>query len=240
MQMDGRKFFQVLLDSKSLNPHALAQKLKKPSLQSSLQRYLEGKTSEPRRSTFEPIAQFLGVSVDGFFSPVIADQELVRLGLTPGGYRKGMSARTLHASDIQSSTAGPVPILSWIQAGEWCGIIDNFEPGKAEEWLPCPIRHGPRTYALIVRGISMFDPTGMYSFKDGDTVFVDPDRDAGHHSLVIARLDDAHEPTFKQLIIEGDHRMLQALNPSWPNRIIRVNGNWSICGVVIGKVEFFI
>lgn len=235
--MDGRKFFQVLLDSKSLNPHALAQKLKKPSLQSSLQRYLEGKTSEPRRSTFEPIAQFLGVSVDSFFSPGIADQELARLGLTPGGYKKGTSTQ---AFNIEPSTARTVPIVSWIQAGEWCDIVDNFGPGDADEWLPCPVRHGPRTYALIVRGISMFDPTGAYSFKDGDTIFVDPDGDARHRSLVVARLDDEHEATFKQLIIEGDQRMIQALNPSWPNRIIPVNGNCSICGVVIGKVESFI
>jgi SOS-response transcriptional repressor LexA len=238
--MDGRKFFQVLLDSKSLNPHALAQKLKKPSLQSSLQRYLEGKTSEPRRSTFEPIAQFLGVSVDGFFSPGIADQELARLGLTPVGYKNGTSARTTHATNIELSTVGTVPIVSWIQAGEWCGITNNFELGDADEWLPCPIRHGPRTYALIVRGISMFDPTGAYSFKDGDTIFVDPDGNVGHRSLVVVRLDDEHEATFKQLIIEGDQRMIQALNPSWPNRIIAVKENCSICGVVIGKVESFI
>lgn len=147
---------------------------------------------------------------------------------------------TVNKSNIEPSAAGTVPVVSWVQAGEWCGIIDNFQPGDADEWLPCPIRHGPRTYALIVRGISMFDPTGPYSFKDGDTVFVDPDRGAGHRSLVVARLDDEHEATFKQLIIEGDQRMLQALNPSWPNRIIRVNGNCSICGVVIGKVESFI
>lgn len=155
------------------------------------------------------------------------------------GWFDGIGAPTPN-SIIKPSTAGTVPIVSWLQAGEYCGIIGNFEPGNAGEWLPCPITHGPRTYALIVRGISMFDPTGFYSFKDGDTVFVDPDRDAGHRSLVVARLDHEHEATFKQLIIEGDQRMLQALNPSWPNRIIPVNGNCSICGVVIGKVEFFI
>jgi SOS-response transcriptional repressor LexA len=141
---------------------------------------------------------------------------------------------------IEPSRVGKVPIVSWVQARKWCGGIEIFEPGNAEKWLPCPITHGPRTYALIVRGISMFDPTGAYSFKDCDMIFVDPERDAGHRSLVVARLDDEHEATFKQLIIEGDRRMLQALNPSWPNRIIPVNGNCSICGVVIGKVESFI
>ena len=155
------------------------------------------------------------------------------------GWFDGIGAPTENFP-IESSTAGKIPLLSWVQAREWCGIIDNFELGNAEEWLSCPMTHGPRTYALVVRGISMSDPTGAYSFKDCDTIFVDPDRAAGHRSLVVARIDDEHEAIFKQLIIEGDRRMLQALNPSWPNRIIPVNGNYSICGVVIGKVESFI
>jgi SOS-response transcriptional repressor LexA len=29
--------------------------------------------------------------------------------------------------------------------------------------------------------------------------------------------------------------MLMALNPSWPNRIIKIDSSATICGVVIGK-----
>jgi SOS-response transcriptional repressor LexA len=133
-----------------------------------------------------------------------------------------------------------VPLISWVQAGHWSQIVESFQPGAAEEWLPCPMRHGPRTYALKVRGFSMHNPAGDLSFKDGDRIFVDPDRDALHKSLVIVRLDDEKEATFKQLLIEGDVRMLQALNPSWPDRIIKINGSASLCGVVIGKVETFV
>lgn len=152
---------------------------------------------------------------------------------------------TSHATDkaptnIEPAPAGAVPVVSWVQAGNWCGSADTLEPADTLQWLPCPIRHGPRTYALIVRGVSMYNPAGNYSFKDGDTIFVDPDRQADHRSLVIARLDHEKEATFKQLLIEGEQRMLQALNPSWPDRIIRINGNCTLSGVVIGKVEFFI
>lgn len=42
--------------------------------------------------------------------------------------------------------------------------------------------------------------------------------------------------TFKQLLIEPNgERMLMALNPSWPTRIMHVSTNATICGVVIGK-----
>lgn len=133
-----------------------------------------------------------------------------------------------------------VPLISWVQAGEWSGIVDNFQPGDADEWLPCPVRHSGHTYALTVRGSSMHNPAADLSFKDGDTIFVDPDREAMHRSLVVVRLDDDKEATFKQLIIEGREMMLQALNPQWPERIMKIDGRASISGVVIGKLESFI
>jgi SOS-response transcriptional repressor LexA len=132
-----------------------------------------------------------------------------------------------------------VPLISWVQAGQFSKISDPFQPGDADEWLQCPARHSGKSYALTVRGTSMYAPGGDQSFKEGDRIFVDPERDAHHRSLVIARLDDEAEATFKQLLIEGNQRFLQALNPNWPNRIIPIDGNCTICGVVIGKWESF-
>lgn len=133
----------------------------------------------------------------------------------------------------------PVPLISWVQAGSWRDVIDNFAPGDAEEWIQCPARHSASSYALRVRGDSMFNPAGSPSFRDGDIIFVDPGREAIHRSLVVVRLDDESESTFKQLLVEGDQRHLQALNPNWPNRIMPINGRASICGVVFGKFEPF-
>ena len=135
---------------------------------------------------------------------------------------------------------GRVPLISWVAAGDWCNVENPYEVGDAEDWLICPIKHGPRTYALRVVGLSMFDPAGEKSFKDGDYIFVDPDRDYMHRSLVIARLDDESKATFKRLLIEGDQKMLEALNPAWPNRIMQINGRASMCGVVIAKMESYV
>ena len=33
------------------------------------------------------------------------------------------------------------------------------------------------------------------------------------------RLDGTDETTFKQLVVEGEHQYLKALNPDWPERI---------------------
>lgn len=134
---------------------------------------------------------------------------------------------------------GKVPLISWVAAGVWSDTNDPYPLDMAEDWLYCPARHGSRSFALRVRGESMFNPSGYPSFKDGDIIFVDPDKGAEHKSLVIARLDDMRETTFKRLLVEGDTKMLEALNPSWPERIIKVNGNSTICGVVIGKYEVY-
>lgn len=132
---------------------------------------------------------------------------------------------------------GLVPLISWVQAGGWCEVSDIYAVGDAEQWLPCPAYHGPRTFALRVRGLSMHNPNERHSFNDGDIIFVDPDRPAQHRSLVVAKLTDTQEATFKQLLVEDDKRFLMALNPSWPDRIFRINGDTEICGVAIAKHE---
>lgn len=133
---------------------------------------------------------------------------------------------------------GCTPLISWVKAGDWCEIVNHFEPGDAEEWLPCPVQGSESMFALRVRGESMFNPRGRPSFYDGDIIFVDPEAPYSHGSLVIAKLDD-NEATFKKLIIEGEKRYLRAINPDWPSPIMEINGNCHICGVVIAKMERF-
>lgn len=145
----------------------------------------------------------------------------------------------------QNVVAGPnfkglVPVISWVAAGSWADAADPYAVGDAQEWLPCPVRCGPRTFALRVRGLSMFNPTGKPSFDDADIVFIDPDvvpapNTRTMQSCVVVRLEDQVETTFKQIIEEGSRRYLRALNPAWPEQIIEVNTNATICGSCIGK-----
>lgn len=130
---------------------------------------------------------------------------------------------------------GKHPLISWVQAGAWESIVDNFAPGDAEDWLDSPVNVSTLSFYLRVRGESMFDPADHRSFREGELVLVDPNAQAEHKSFVVVRLDDEAEATFKQLILEGGKKYLKALNPNWPNRIFEVNGNATICGVVKGK-----
>lgn len=149
---------------------------------------------------------------------------------TPGGASK--AAENVSAGpDIR----GLVPLISSVQAGEWCEIVDRFQPGDAEDWLPCPVRHGPSTFCLRVDGQSMSNPGNKPSYEEGDIIFVDPDRAAQPGDRVVARLESQTKATFKQYLEEDGRKFLKALNPEWKPRFIEINGEATICGVVIGK-----
>lgn len=140
---------------------------------------------------------------------------------------------TPNVEELHKSDFGKVPLISWVQAGDWSEAIDNFAPGDAEAWIPCPACHSGRAFALRVRGISMYNPGGDFSFRDGDIIFIDPMRQPIHGSFVVAKMMDSNEVTFKKLIFEGNKKYLYALNPDWKDRIIEIDGNCVVCGVLI-------
>lgn len=124
------------------------------------------------------------------------------------------------------------PLISWVQAGNWYEVSESFVPAYGAELLPCPVRCSPESFVLRVRGSSM-EP----KFHEGDLIFVDPNVSADHGKYVVVRLDESNEATFKQLIVEDGKQYLKALNPDWPNRIIEVDEEATICGVIVFKGE---
>lgn len=131
---------------------------------------------------------------------------------------------------------GMLPLISWVQAGNWAEVVDNFQVGDAEEWIPCPFPHGKNSFVLRVVGESMFDPSGPKSFSEGEFIAVDPSREATNRSLVVVRIDHEERATFKQLLLDGEGTMmLRALNPNWPNKIMEMPPGSKVVGVVIGK-----
>ena len=138
-----------------------------------------------------------------------------------------------NAEAIESRPSLRHPVISWKQAGRWAEIAWQFKRSDAEGMLVCPVRCSKDTFVVRVKGPSM-EPR----FHNGELIFVDPEVEATDGKFVVVRLRDSNEGTFRQLIIEDDQRYLQALNPDWPNRrIIEINENTAICGVVVFKGE---
>lgn len=132
-------------------------------------------------------------------------------------------------------TQGYVPLISSVQAGAWTDIVGSFSYEDAEDWLPCPVKHGPGTFCLRVDGESMKNISGRPSYDPGDVIFVDPNKCAQPGDRVVVKLDNQLQATFKQYIEEDGRKLLKALNPDWKPRYIEINGSATICGVVIGK-----
>lgn len=132
---------------------------------------------------------------------------------------------------LLSHTDRKLPVLGSITAGAWCEPDASFDPRDAEEWIDAPGPVGPRAFILRVEGISM-EP----KFTEGDKVVIDPSLEALPGHFVAAKRTRDHAATLKQLKQEGDEKYLYALNPDWPERIIKMSEEWIVCGRARWKI----
>lgn len=134
----------------------------------------------------------------------------------------------LNTKEDANITAGPdirgrVPVISWVQAGNFSMAIDLNQPGIADEFIETTVQTRKHTFALRVKGDSM-EPV----FPEGTILIVEPEMEAIHKDYVIAKNGD-EEATFKQLIRDGGDWYLKPLNERYP---IKPLDGCSIVGVV--------
>lgn len=124
-----------------------------------------------------------------------------------------------------------VPLISSVQAGSWTEVVDNFQPGDAEEWIDVTSRVDPSAFALVVVGNSM-----EAEFREGEIVIVDPGREARSGDYVVAKIND-DEATFKQLIVDGGNVYLRPLNSDYPVIVVPKDKTFMIVGRIVEKVK---
>ncbi len=122
------------------------------------------------------------------------------------------------------------PVLSSVQAGAWSEACEPYTLKDIDLWLESDAHIQGDAFWLKVEGDSMTAPVGL-SIPEGTFVLFDTGREPINGSLVIAKLSDSNEATFKRLIIDGGQRYLKGLNPAWP--LVPVNGNCRVIGVAI-------
>lgn len=143
--------------------------------------------------------------------------------------------------EIGPEIRGRVPLISWVQAGTWSTVIDDAQPGVADEWVETtvPIHH--HTFALRVRGDSMTNPAGEPSFPDGSVIVVEPDAvgelDKMLNQFVIVKRTSDDEATFKQLVKDAGRYYLKPLNPRYP--MIELREDDVFCAVVRERLMRF-
>lgn len=122
------------------------------------------------------------------------------------------------------------PVISSVQAGAWCEAIEPYTMKDIDLWLESDAHIQGDAFWLLVEGDSMTAPAGL-SIPEGTFVLFDTGREPINGSLVIAKLSDSNEATFKKLIMDGGQKYLKGLNPHWP--LVPVNGNCRIIGVAV-------
>lgn len=122
------------------------------------------------------------------------------------------------------------PVISKVQAGAWCEAVEPYSLKDIDLWLESDAHIQGEAFWLQVDGDSMTAPVGL-SIPEGTYVLFDTGREPVNGSLVIAKLSDSNEATFKKLVIDGSQKYLKGLNPQWP--LVPINGNCRIIGVAV-------
>jgi len=127
-----------------------------------------------------------------------------------------------------------VPVISWVRAGKWQDVEDQFHPGDADDWIHTTATSHPNAFALVVKGDSM-EPL----FLEGETIIVDPGKEAMNGNYIIAKNGD-NEATFKQLVVDGPNVYLRPLNTELYKQWDMTGVKFRIIGVVVAKEQRYV
>lgn len=209
----------------------LAQRLKRLRVERGLSQAKLGTAAGVSQSTIGNIES----GTRGYGDSVVAIA--AALGVQPGYLTLQLDApheQSNVTAGPASKGAGRYPLISWVQAGEWTDICDNFQPGSADEWPSSHHDLGKCGYFLRVQGDSMTAPPGSpYSFPPGVLLHVHPEREPMPGQFVIVRRTSENEATFKRLALVDGELFLEAINPDWPRRYLPLKEGDVFCGVVV-------
>ncbi|WP_175017313.1 helix-turn-helix domain-containing protein [Burkholderia aenigmatica] len=198
-----------------------------------VQKWEAGK-SDPRPTKIAEIAAVLHVSVADLVAGTKFDRLMIVNESVNKSADKPLPRNSEQVSRMQESF-GKLPLISWEHANKWGRGMASLQNEGVEEWIPFPLDHGIDSFVVRIDGEANYDPTGLKSYAPGDFVAIDPSKEVANRCMVMLRMPHETRATFRQLLMEGDVRMLKWLNPSWPNQISQMPADAEIIGVAIGK-----
>ena len=130
-------------------------------------------------------------------------------------YEDVFDAENVSPAQTPTRVSRPIPVISWIQAGEMSEAIDSWPVGVSGEGEPVfasrPV--GPNAFGLRVEGDSMWP-----RFHDGDVIVVDPDLECQTGHPCVVKVND--QVTFKMYHENGVEIRLRPLNPRYHDIVI--------------------
>jgi len=106
---------------------------------------------------------------------------------------KGPKAASESGNVVPAPIGGiRIPVINYVQAGMWSGVIDGSQHGDADDWLTTDQQFSRSAFALEIKGDSM-----LPKFEPGDRVIIDPDVAPLPGDFVVAK-NGEEEATFKK------------------------------------------
>lgn len=205
---------QQKLNEKNLKQADIARATRKST--AAVTKWLRGENI-PKADALKDISRLLGVSDEW---------------LLTGKGKDSFFDNNVNLLEKIEITGQSVPVISWVAAGSFTSVETVIRDTEIDEWLPPNKDCGKNGYGLKVTGMSMSP-----FFLPDDRIYVNPDVqtfDLQTSDLVIVACCGETEVTFKKLIIEGDNKYLQPLNPDWPEQIIKLSEDCRLVGKVVG------
>ena len=128
------------------------------------------------------------------------------------------------------------PVISWVAAGAWAEAVEPYPAGFSDRYEFSEYDSKGAAFWLEVKGDSMTSPAGQ-SITEGTLILVDTEAEAAPGKLVIAKLPESNEATFKKLVSDGGRLFLKPLNSGYP--IEPFDERCRIVGVVVRALQKF-
>lgn len=151
--------------------------------------------------------------------------------------RSGQAGGELNATESGNVTPAQqpdrlyrYPVISQVAAGAWQEAIEAYEPWAYDTFEQADYQAKGSAFWLKVSGDSMTSPVPP-SIPEGHLILVDTGIEPRPGDMVVAKLVDADEATFKLLVADAGQLYLKPLNPAY--RMIPIDERCRLIGVVV-------
>jgi len=193
---------RLLIEKEGISEATLAREINLP--RNTINRIVAGKTTDPRLSTLEGIANYFSITIDQLYgkSPLVEK----------------------HTGAVKNTQ--PIPIITLEQAEKWEDIIKNIEFCDHHKWATLDQVDHSAKFAVSITGSGMWP-----QFPEGCTILVDPFREIKNKDFVLASIFKKGIVIFRQLLMDGDSTLLSPVNKSF--QTIHLESDDKIIGVAI-------
>lgn len=225
LNMSFQERLQRALDFRAMKPAELARHIGLSP--GAISQWRSGDTANPEAGHAQAAADALRVP-----------SRWLILGEGPDPTRQPSDKEFHHLNDVSADYGDDrVPVIEWADVVAFVQGGRDVKLNNTNNRIACPESHGSGTFAVRVRGESMYHPHARPMFNDGDMIFVDPTRQPEDRFFVVVQPDPEQPPILRQLLVEGERRYLKALNPAWPEPMIPFPEGARVIGVVIYRGE---